>query len=295
MKSPITNKLSNQSLKIVVVAMAFVVLGSLFYIYKMSDRSKNIILALRTEKASTLKELREAEAKLEKVVYDNSALSKLLKIEKFKIGALIQEIQKSDPEISGNLKFVKQAQNLQKSIANLTNQLNDSRKKLDSVKVILKDTEVEKISLFAKNKKLQTNNEDLNLKISEAMELTCHDIKVVGLKDRGDGDYVETLKARRIDLLKVSFFISPNKLTTIKSKKYFIQIIDFKNNVLGLKQTIFFEDKELVYSAINSVQYDNKSTKVITDIAVNNLEQGTYTINVFDKSSLILTYYMDLK
>jgi hypothetical protein len=46
----------------------------------------------------------------------------------------------------------------------------------------------------------------------------------------------ETDKARRADMLKVSFTIAENQFAKSGDKTYYVQVIDSKNNVLGDKK-----------------------------------------------------------
>jgi predicted RNase H-like nuclease (RuvC/YqgF family) len=287
---------SSKSLKIVILMMALLMLGGAFYIYKMSDRSKQVIVSLRSEKAATLKDLRESQAKLEEVALDNSELSNQLVSEKAKIAELIKKIEDSKPgDNSNDLKFAQEAQAMQKNISKLTNQIAAQKRRLDSVNNVLNITKTANNELSNKNKDLQTNNKDLSSKITEAEQLNYLDLKASGYKARGSGKFTETDKSDKVDLIKVSFSIAQNKLSQSKNKKYYIQIIDSKNNVLGNKQSINFDDQTLVYSTINIVKYDNKALKVESEIEVENLAKGTYTVNIFDFSNMILTTSFDLK
>lgn len=296
MENPQSNNSTNKSLKIVILMLAMLMLGGLFYIYKMSDRSKKVIVTLRSEKASTLKELRESQAKMEEVVLDNSDLSSQLVAEKAKIAELILKIENSKPgDNASYLKFAKEAQELQKNISNLSLKLKISQRKLDSVNTVLTVTKSANNDLSTKNKDLQTNNKDLSTKITEAEQLNYLDLKAGAYKEKGSGKYTETDNSGKASLIKISFSIAQNKLSQSKNKKYFIQVIDSKNNVIGNKQSINFDDQTLVYSTINIVKYENRAIKVENEIEVDKLEKGTYTVNVFDFSNMILTTTFDLK
>lgn len=296
MENSKSNNSTNKSLKIVILMLAMLMLGGLFYIYKMSDRSKKVIVTLRSEKASTLKELRESQAKMEEVVLDNSDLSSQLVAEKAKIAELILKIENSKPgDNASDLKFAKEAQAMQKNISILTNQINATKRKLDSVNSVLTVTKSANNDLSTKNKDLQTNNKDLSTKITEAEQLNYLDLKAGAYKEKGSGKYTETDNSGKASLVKISFSIAQNKLSQSKNKKYFIQVIDSKNNVIGNKQSINFDDQTLVYSTINIVKYENRAIKVENEIEVEKLEKGTYTVNVFDFSNMILTTTFDLK
>ena len=78
-------------------------------------------------------------------------------------------------------------------------------------------------------------------------------------KVRSSGKQIETEKAGRADVLKISFTIAENKIAKSGDKTYYVQVIDSKNNVLGDKKTETFGDKSLTYSFIANVKYENKT------------------------------------
>ena len=78
-------------------------------------------------------------------------------------------------------------------------------------------------------------------------------------------------------------------------KEYYVQVIDSKNNVLGDKQTINFDQKTLTYSFISKVKYENKTVNVSEDLPGKDFAKGTYFVNVFDKSELVSKTSFTLK
>jgi KaiC/GvpD/RAD55 family RecA-like ATPase len=49
---------------------------------------------------------------------------------------------------------------------------------------------------------------------------------------RNSGKQIETDKASRADVLKISFTIAENQIAKSGDKVYYVQVIDSKNNVL---------------------------------------------------------------
>ena len=77
----------------------------------------------------------------------------------------------------------------------------------------------------------------------------------------------------------------------------YIQVINPKNNLLGEKEVLEFENGTLNYSASTKVFYENEELDVCSMVAANeeDLVEGVYKINVFDGSKLIATSKMTLK
>lgn len=93
----------------------------------------------------------------------------------------------------------------------------------------------------------------------------------------------------------MSFTIAENSIAKSGDRKYYVQIIDSKNNVMGERQTERFADKTLTYSYIANVKYDNKTVDVINNIKADKLEKGTFYVNIFDNGVLISNTIFTLK
>jgi hypothetical protein len=289
------NNTNNRSYKIVIMAMTVMLLGGLFYIYKMSDRSKKAIIALRSQKADLINDLKTSEFKLTQAIKDKSILSKQLIQEKIKLQQLISEMQNANVSEILNLKFQKQAQALQNRVVFLMKESEIYKRRADSANSLLSISEKSKAELQNKFKELQNKNNNLSDKIDEASGLKYYDFMAIACKIKSSGKEVETDLASKTNVIRMKFKIAENKLSDTKTKKFFIQIIDGKNNVLGQKQTIKFDDKVLVYSYTKEIKYNQETMDVESALLVSDLPEGPYSVNVFDGSAMILTSNFELK
>ena len=277
-----------KSFKILIVLLVFSMLRSLFYIYKMSDRSKKIIISLREEKAIVLKDLEKSDLFLQQIMTSNKSLSKKLAIEQSKIKKLIAELKSKSVTENNIAGYKKSANNADARIKELLNEINNYKNKIDSTNVVLGNERIKVDTLTTSNKKLTKT-------IDKAAKLYFYNLNYGTFKDKGEGKLVETTKSNRINLIKISFMIAENNLVKASNKDFYVQIIDSKANVVGLKNTLKIGAQELTYSAVLKTNYKNETTKVEGEIAVDNLTEGTYFINVFDKSKLILNTSFTLK
>jgi len=277
-----------KSFKILIVLLVFSMLGSLFYIYKMSDRSKKIIISLREEKALVLKDLEKSELYLQQIMTTNKTLSKKLAAEQLEIKKLIAELKSKSVTENNIANYKKSANNADARIKELLNEINNYKNKIDSTNVVLGNERIKVDTLTTSNKKLTKT-------IDKAAKLYFYNLNYGTFKDKGEGKLVETTKSNRINLIKISFMIAENNLVKASNKDFYVQIIDSKANVVGLKNTLKIGAQELTYSAILKTNYKNETTKVEGEIAVDNLTEGTYFLNVFDKSKLILNTSFTLK
>jgi hypothetical protein len=151
---------------------------------------------------------------------------------------------------------------------------------LDSTNVVLEDSK-------KYNQVLTGQNDELAKTVEKGSKLTISNLKTSSYKLRSSGKQVATDKASRTDILKVSFTIAENKIAKSGDKVYYVQVIDAKNNVLGDKATVVFDDNTLTYSFTTTVKYENKNVQVSEDLPGKDFAKGTYFVNVFDKGDLI--------
>jgi hypothetical protein len=145
------------------------------------------------------------------------------------------------------------------------------------------------------NEVLVGQNEELAKTVEKGSKLNVTNLKTAAYKLKSSGKQVETDKAGRADVLKISFTIAENAIAKSGDKMYYVQVIDSKNNVLGDKQTENFGDKSLTYSFTTNVKYENKSVEVSQDLPGKSFEKGTYFVNVFDKNELVSKSSFSLK
>lgn len=279
----------NNNLKTVIILLATTLLGSMYYIYRMSDRSKDIIISLREEKHNIIKDLEKSQQLLTQTMTNNSALSKKVSLEEGKIRKLISELKKKK-DINQNTiaDYKKSASDIDDKINKLLDEVDLYKKRIDSTNIALKKEKT-------KNDTLLTAHKKLTKKISTASKLYFYDLKTSFFKTRSSGKQIETKKASKIDLITVSFEIAENDFVKPTTKEFYVQIIDKKNNIVGTKKEKKFGVKSLAYSASVEKKYDGKTTPITIEIPTSDLESGSFFINVFDKSKLILNTSFELE
>ena len=93
MSKKVKKKQNNKSFKIIIILLAFTMLASLFYIYKMSSKSKKEIISLREEKANMLEDLEKSQLFLTQIITSNKSLSSKLVAEQNKVKQLILDLK----------------------------------------------------------------------------------------------------------------------------------------------------------------------------------------------------------
>lgn len=284
------NQKSNSSLKVIILVLSLLLLGSLFYIFKLTTDTKELqteVASTKTEKENVLKDLQELKATYDAAIAENTSMSDELIAEREKVVGLMAQLEKSKGDVASMAKYKQQFLALQTKMNSLMQEVEVLKKEntklttnLDSTKVVLADSK-------NYNQVLVGQNEELSKTVEKGSKLSILNLKTGAYKLRSSGKQIETDKASRVDILKVSFTIAENSIAKSGDKTYYVQVIDSKNNVLGDKATANFGSQSLTYSFTTTVKYENKTVQVSQDLPGKNFEKGTYFVNVFDKSELV--------
>ncbi len=292
------NQKSNSSLKVIIMILSALLIGSVFYIFKLSNEAKALettVASTTTTKENALKELQELKATYDAAIAENTSMSDELIAEREKVVELMAKVEKSNGDIASLRKYKQQYNELQTKMTGLMQEVDVLKKEnqklttnLDSTNVVLEDT---------KNytKTLVGQNEELSKTVEKGSKLSVLNLKTAAYKQKSSGKQVATERAARANILKVNFTIAENSIAKSGDKTYYVQVIDSKNNVLGDKATTSFGDESLTYSFTTNVKYENKTVEVSQDLPGKNFEKGTYFVNVFDKAELVSKTSFTLK
>lgn len=284
------NQRSSSSLKAVIIVLAILLVGSLVYIFKMTSDAKAVQTELKTtltEKESVMKDLQELKTTYDAAIAENTSMSDELIQERDKVVNLMSNLNKSKGDVASMSKYKSQFLALQGNMKVLMAE-NDGLKKQNTTLTTQRDSTVVVLGESKKhNEALAGQNEELSKTVEKGSKLTVLNMKTSAYKLRSSGKQVETDKASRADVLKISFTIAENQIAKSGDKTYYVQVIDSKNNVLGDKKTETFGDKSLSYSFVTNVKYENKTVQVSEDLSGKDFAKGTYFVNVFDKDELV--------
>jgi len=280
-------KNNNSSLKAIIAVLAVLLIGSLVYIFKLSSDTevvKTELTTSMTEKESVMKDLQELKATYDAAIAENTSMSDELIQERDKVVALMDDLNKSKGDVS---KYRSQVQAMQGKMKTLVAE-NDELKKQNGVLTVQRDSTITVLGESKKyNEVLVGQNEELAKTVEKGAKLSVLNTKTAAYKLRSSGKQIETDKASRADVLKVSFTIAENQIAKSGDKTYYVQVIDAKNNVLGEKKTENFGDNSLTYSFKTTVKYENKTVNVSEDLPGKDFAKGTYFINVYDNDELV--------
>jgi hypothetical protein len=292
------NQKSSSSLKAIIAVLAVLLVGSLVYVFKLTsdvDTVQTELSTKTTEKESVMKDLQELKATYDAAIAENTSMSDELIQERDKVVNLINDLEKSKGDVASLAKYKTQYVAMQSNMKVLLAE-NEGLKMQNTTLTTQRDSTIVVLGESKKyNEVLVGQNEELSKTVEKGSKLTVLNMKAMAYKLRSSGKLIETDKASRANMLKVSFTIAENAIAKSGDKNYYIQVIDSKNNVLGDKKTENFGDDSLTYSFVSNVKYENKTVQVSEDLPGKNFEKGTYFVNVFDKNELVSKTSFTLK
>lgn len=289
--------LSNKGLKAVIVVILLLLVGSLGYIFKLSNDlslKKIEVTTVVSEKEKVIADLNALKVTYDAAILENTSISDQLIAERDKVVLLMEEVKKSKgggeiltrfKQKYAELEEVKKAILLQ--VEELTQKNSKLASQRDSTITVL---DVEKLT----NQTLQGQNIEMNKKIQSAAKISIMTPKGTAYTVKSSGKK-ETDKASKTDEIKISYMIPENKLAKEGLKEFYIQVIDGANNVLGEKASITFDGKILVYSMLSSVNFTNSTIQKNELIQGKDFVKGNYTINIYDKFELLNSSMFILK
>ncbi len=137
------------------------------------------------------------------------------------------------------------------------------------------------------------NNPIIETKIAETKtdnlipEWSVTNLQAMGYIFKSSAKHEISALAKKVDFIKISFTVLGNSNIKSEEKKYYIQVINSKNNVLGVKTTEYIDGKTLTYSAVKSIPYDGQNIQVAYDLKANKFEKGNYFVTIYDRSKLM--------
>ncbi len=292
------NQNNNSGLKSLVIVLSVLFALSLVYIYKLTTDVNSTETKLATtlsEKDQVMKDLKDLKTTYDAAIAENTSMSDELIAEREKVVALMADLKKSNGDVASMAKYKKQYLALESKMKGLVAE-NETLKKDNTVLKVQRDSTIVVLDESKKtNKELTGQNENLTKTVEKGSKLAIVNLKSAAFIVRSSGKEIATDKASRADILKVSFTIAENSIAKSGDRKYYVQVIDSKNNVMGERQTERFADKTLTYSYIANVKYDNKTVDVVNNIKADKLEKGTFYVNIFDNGQLISNAIFTLK
>ncbi len=283
--------------KIIIGILSFLLIALSVYTIILFNDNKETVSGLEEQKTTIENELQDLIADYDEVIQDNEVKDQDLIEARNRIEVLLDSVKDAEANVALIRRYKREI-----------NKLKDERvllfKKADS--------------LIASNQMLAIERDSTNLVLNETIKVVdsvteenlalSNTIKVASVVNavdlsgsavivRNNGRIVDTKRSSRADKIRTCFTLTPNPIAEKGDRVLYVQVINPKNNLLGDKGSLVFEDKTLNYSKSTKVFYENEELDVCVLIDANegDLVEGRYVINVFDGPNQVSTSTMILK
>ncbi|MCH4552632.1 MULTISPECIES: chromosome partitioning protein ParA [Aestuariibaculum] len=292
------NNKSSIGLKVALGIAVVLFLGMAFYSMNLYQESNKVQQDLTEEKQKVMDELSLMASQYDEAIGENEVANQNLIEARARIQGLMDSLKISETNVKSLWRYKQKYASLQKEMDVLLAQ-NDSLKvsnaylatSLDSTRVRLEER-----TMF--NDSLLLQNTALAEVVSNAAVLSAVDLKASGVIVRTSGKVIPTERAGRSDKIRVCFIVAKNKLVQAGDQELYIQVIDPKNNIIGLNEQVQFDEVTLNYSLISKFNYENANLNVCEFIAPRgdeDFDEGRYIVNVFNEKDLVSTSEFTLK
>ncbi len=282
------NSVTYLTISIVVLGIAFIVIGYLWYHQK--KESDEIILQLEeystfiTEQKDSLEmELKDIIVQYDSLMTENDTMNMKLTAQQDKIESLLrirmsdaEKIRKYEKEL-GTIRKVLRSYIVQIDSLNTRNQILMAENK----ELRNRSTEVENV-----NRQLSDEKEQLLAITDEAKTLLASEIFTIGLNKRSR----EKDKFDKIEKLRTDFIVRKNMVTEPGPRTIYLRLIRPDGLVLGSEEAgvIAIEESQIPYSASREIIYENVDIPVSIYWDNNgDLVAGTYKTELYENGKLI--------
>jgi len=311
------NSKTNSNLKTAVVILALAFLGTGGYLYKVymeSKVEKEKLTVVENDKAKVMSDLLKVNADLNKAISENSSMTDQLTAERQKVVDLINELNASKTTVSSLMVYKRRADSYEAKIQALLQEIADLRRENYSLRVA-RDSSATALKTYIdgtrlisgpngfnnKNKienttKSTSKKNGMSAELAEKLyRLDILNLNVTALKDLGVETETTTM-AKDAKYVNVSFTLPQNFVVKASERRYYVQILDKDNVVMGDTGEETLDDNvKLKYSFVKSLEYKNRVLKVSENVLCKNLKKGNYTIKVFDKGRSVGNKVFSLK
>lgn len=270
----------------IIVILVLFLLTAIGFLFLTNNKLNESVTFLEEEKTLIQSDLDQMILKYDVAINENSFLSEELKLEREDI-VLFRDSIKNLKQTNYSLirryrNKIKELETSYKELYVLSESLKADNlnlsKKIDSVQVF---TQSQKAILDS----ISNQNTGLNEKVAIASLLQVNSIKTFSMRERNNGNLVETSRASRTDALRVSFRIAENTLAEKGMKNAVIQVLNPDGEVVkGVGSTTLKDEVTIIdFTEETEVEYINENIDVILVVETERkqMKKGIYTVNVY--------------
>ncbi len=283
--------MSDNTKKVIIAILGLMLIGLSVFWYFDHNKQVDAIDTLSIEKEEIIAELTKLEDQYNIAITQKTELAKVLEVQKNNIIRFKDSLKNIK---NTNWKLIKFYKNkivglstisdkmlrINDSLVNRNKLLNQENQDLYEDKNEL-TTNLDEQSKF--NDTLVKQNLDLAKKVAIGQIIKVNNFKVTTYDERKNGDYRESVKARRVDVFKTSFLINENLIAKEKDIIVFVSIVTPSGEVLNKKGKFITTDNKTIYFSDRTI-IPFKTKAVPTDMILKSddkLEKGLYKTYVY--------------
>lgn len=294
-KQPFEKKKSAKAgiiiLTVFVVILSLGLSGLIFMYFHQKEAMVEMEAVLTAEKDSLTNELQDLIFGYDTLKTSNDTLNIKLEEEQNKIQKLLQIQASNAQKILLYKKELSTLRKVMKSYIVQIDSLNTKNKML-----IARNAEFQiRLEVAQKtNKELSAIKDELSFKVKKASVIVAKNIHAAPLNNRGK----EKDRIDKIEKIRVCFTLRENPIVNAGKKDVYMRIIRPDSLVLALTpENIFsFQEKQMIYSAMRTIEYLNKDVDMCIYFNQNeHFITGKYTIELFLENNQIGTTSFTLR
>ncbi|WP_223034273.1 chromosome partitioning protein ParA [Hanstruepera marina] len=292
------NSKNNTGLKVALGIALVLFIATGFYTSKLYTEKKENEAQLKQEKELVMNDLSNMAKQYDIVIGENDIANSKLVEAKERIEGLIDSLKVSETNVKSLYRYKSKYLALQKEMDVLLTENDRLKIENELLAVSLDSTQIrlEERTMFTDS--LLVQNTALAEVVENASVLGAVNLSGEGVIERTSGKLIPTERARRSDKIRVCFTVPKNTLVESGEQELYVQVIDPKNNTLGVNEQVQFGEKTLNYSLVSKFNYENASLKVceyVMSKGDENFEKGRYVVNVFNQKDLVSTTEFTLR
>jgi len=287
---PATKKNSNVIYFLIVVDLAL--LGTDVYLYLQKNKSDTKIVYQEDEKNRLKVELDSLEAQIEQVNTGKAKMSAELRAKNDSLEARIKVLRVqldkgklTKAELSKAQEDVKQ---LRYFVASYTAQIEELKKQNTTLASERDTLKTNLASTTEKAATLETQNKDLDNKVTIAKALKVGSVNIVAYKVKGSGKEVEVSRANPAKKIKINFLVASNTLADKALHDVYIRVLDPTGNLITDTNSGNFsaDGQDLQYTYKTSIDFKNDGSMFTLDWTnPAKFQKGAYTVMLYSDNS----------
>ena len=292
-----STKGTTRILKGLTLLLTLLLVGLGIYTYRFYKDVQISEAQLEKEKNQIREELENEIAKYNEVLAQKNDLTTELENAKTRLELLSEEVQKnrvSQRDIDNYRSELRKLRNERVLLFRQNDSLVVVNERLEALQ---EETQQSLDSVEEEKNRLLRENLALANQVAKAALITASNIQSRGVIQHNSGRLRVTQRARRTEMIHVRYDVNENNLAIAADLPFYTQVLDDKGNLIGTKREISFSDgTTILFNTRTIVPYKKTSFKVSELILpIQQFEPGTYTINVYLGSRLVLSDMLALK